>query len=959
MNRLNHITTLAMAALMLLPCRTAAQDTMRALLESIGVEHSDGTTHYTKEHPLIYEGALELPPYSFLNVSGEPDGFDVELIKMVLAKLDIPYEIKLKPRMKAIQDLKDGHCDLMIELTAGFKEGTVHYGQTSITLFTQSVLSPIKTPTTIHEFQDLATHKVYVNDSSLCHHLMIDYGWGDNAMPTRNIAETIKQMDVNERGEMVWNTLSLQWMQRKYKLDNLEITPINMPHGEYRFLSKDEQLLHRIDSVYAELFAAEQLVPLQNRWFYPNQNTDTAMPRWMWYVYGGGAPLLLLLLVYIISYRIQARRINEKNERLNRRLALILETSTVHIWTYDVRSEMFTWRNEMGQPAFHYTPEEFSKRYTPEDYSQLHDALTSLAGHQGTDATDITLRLKAKDVESGTNEERDYIIVLSVLERDRHGNTKTIIGTKKDITNILRNELQTQERNIRYLAIFNTPLVGILLFNKDRCLTNINSKACDILECGKNRILAAKVNLNALLDLPADMDIDQLDGMHATHYIDLDNIPASKRHVPQIMRTGILSIEYYLLAVRDDEGKAVDMFVVCRDTTSSMTNRNCKMQKRKEIAEQQAMLDEYDRTLDNVLQDNDIRLVSYSPATHRLMIYSSANKVQRALTQTRCMSLVDSSSKKTTMHLLAKMDSAAATDIDVNIVTSLRAKGGLPLCVKFILSPRLDRKGNVIEYTGLCRDFTEMHHLNKDIEARQAKIKDIDDMKNKFMKDTVNEILAPMSIVRESVAALNSIAPTADEPTLTARIDDNASKLKDLTQNILLLSYIETKMQQSDGKPHDLAQDFGRFCNGAWDKYSDRPVEHILVNDYEMLVLDANTELLGQAIHHIVLNAAQHTTKGSIRARYMYMGGRLLVAVDDTGSGMAPDKLNSIRRQISRNRRADSGIGLSICSEIVSQMGGTMDIYSEEGKGTSVYLTIPCHATEVKLKRTLERQKQA
>ena len=77
---------------------------------------------YTKERPLIYEGAQDLWPYSFLNVNGQPDGFYIYLMKLLLGKLRLPYEIRMKPRMMAFSDLKQGQSDLMIGLTAGFHE---------------------------------------------------------------------------------------------------------------------------------------------------------------------------------------------------------------------------------------------------------------------------------------------------------------------------------------------------------------------------------------------------------------------------------------------------------------------------------------------------------------------------------------------------------------------------------------------------------------------------------------------------------------------------------------------------------------------------------------------------------------------------------------------------------------------------------------------------------------------
>ena len=68
---------------------------------------------FTEEHPLVYEDAWDLWPYSFLDNTGEPVGFNIDVLKLICKELDIPYRIKLKPTQDALNDLKAGRSDLM------------------------------------------------------------------------------------------------------------------------------------------------------------------------------------------------------------------------------------------------------------------------------------------------------------------------------------------------------------------------------------------------------------------------------------------------------------------------------------------------------------------------------------------------------------------------------------------------------------------------------------------------------------------------------------------------------------------------------------------------------------------------------------------------------------------------------------------------------------------------------
>lgn len=98
----------------------------------------------------------DLWPYAFLNENGEPDGFNVELIRMLLGELKIPYVIKLKEKQDAFEDLRDGKSDLILGLSAGYHDAYGLYGENPVTLFTQSVASPKDRPVEIHSFKDLS-----------------------------------------------------------------------------------------------------------------------------------------------------------------------------------------------------------------------------------------------------------------------------------------------------------------------------------------------------------------------------------------------------------------------------------------------------------------------------------------------------------------------------------------------------------------------------------------------------------------------------------------------------------------------------------------------------------------------------------------------------------------------------------------------------------------------------------
>ena len=910
---------------------------------------SDSTRVYTEQNPLVYEDAWDLWPYAFFNDNGEPDGFNIDLIRLIMKELNIPYIIKLRPQQQAFEDLRDRKSDLMLGLAVGFHDQYGLYGNNAITLFTQSVAAPKGKPTDIKTFRDLGKEgiKVIVNPNSMSYHLMIDYGWEENAIPSSDLREVIQQVSAHEDGQIVWNTLSLKWLMNRYHIDNLQLTPVNMPHGEYKFMSNDQQLLDRLDEAYTKLYTADKITPLQDKWFYP-ERLKPETPQWIWYALGIALLLIVFASAYAISYRIQSNKLNRQNLMRNRRLALILQTSQVRIWTYDIVKDQFAWCNDNGQVAYTYSMEEFSQRYSPEDSARLKTALNRLAkGTKNNKEEELTLSLRAKDVEGGDTDLRDYYIVLSVLRRDKEGKPRVIIGTKKDVTKESQHKRDENDRALRYWSIFYTPIVGIMYFDKEGKIVNINPKACEMFRCEAEEIIAEKASIRDILGI-GDMSLESLDGFYATHIIDLDKIPDEERTIKSIKAKGKLYNEFKLMTVYDDSEELLGIFAFSRDITTLVNGFDQEQERQKEISEVTGVLDHYGNAIDTTIGDTDIRFVRYSPGSHTLTIYNGTDKIQHRLTQTRCMALVGENSKRAAMRLLTDMDDRADKVIEHNIQTALRAKGGKTLTLYFKLKPNYDKDGNVKEYLGLLRDISELMAIEKQMAIETAKVQEVENTKNSFVKNMVQDIKEPMNTVMGYVSQIGEKAPTDNEEELCQGIAQNADYLLHLIDNILYLSRLEARMVDIKKEPCNFAEIFEEQCATGWMKYKNAETRYIVENPYEQLTIDIDAGNLGQAIAQIAANAAQHTKSGVVKARYDYIGRRLIISIDDTGEGIPAEQLDKIKQEQPGGAHTTKGLGLAITKELISQMEGTLEIMSEEGSGTTVYITLPCHASVVK-----------
>jgi putative PEP-CTERM system histidine kinase len=103
-------------------------------------------------------------------------------------------------------------------------------------------------------------------------------------------------------------------------------------------------------------------------------------------------------------------------------------------------------------------------------------------------------------------------------------------------------------------------------------------------------------------------------------------------------------------------------------------------------------------------------------------------------------------------------------------------------------------------------------------------------------------------------------------------------------------------------------------------------------------------EQIHQVLLNVVLNAKQAIgEKGNISIAIEQSNGSVVVTVDDTGSGIPSSMLESLFRPSQSSRPGGLGIGLYQCKQIVEAHRGTIQLRSEEGKGTQVRIELPIY----------------
>ena len=905
--------------------------------------HLEDIREYTVDHPLVYEDSWDLWPYAFLDM-GKPTGYNVELVEMVMNRLGIPYTIKLKERLEVLNDLKEGRADLSLGMAADFHNPYATYGKTIVQLFTHSVLTPKGMPVGVKTEQDLKTHKVIVHNRSFSHHLMVKKGWSNNAIPYNDMKKAVQDLSVKGEGELVWNTVSLQWLINMLHIDNLQLTPIDMPHGEYHFMSNDLHLLAQIDSIYPSMQASRVMSESETRWFYPDKN-KTGIPTWVWYIVQVLIVISVLLLFFFITYRIKENRENALSRLRNSRLALILQNSHVRIWLYHVEKQVFTLINEDGKYGQQYTTLEFGRRFHSQDYEQLLEHIQQIAEQA---RKKVVMEVKARYVEDPSSaEEREFQVVLSAL-RYENGKPSVVIGTQIDVTEEHRKQRHSADQLSRYRSLFNTAMIDIAYYDEKGYVTDMNQRAEQTFNLTLEDAISKKININTTVECPDDMN--QFEPFHATVFM---NNQDSKQRAKSPNLLHEICYELKLTPVFNNQHQLLCIYGSGRDVTE-VANTYHQMKKSIDSTEHAMKnVTDYVKNINFVLGVGGVRIVNYSPNTHTLTVFKELNVVQHALTQSRCMTLIDENSKKEAMRMLNSMDNLTTKPVEMVLQTIIRRKN-IPLYLQFRFIPMLDEEtGKVVNYFGLCRDTSEIKATELLLEQETTRAQEVESLKNSFLRNMSFEIRTPLSNVVGFSELFEMDHQAEDEEVFIKEIKNSSAHLLQLINDILFLSRLDAQMIEINKQETDFAMTFEGHCQMGWGTHQKEGVRYITENHYNRLVVDIDDTNVGRIIEQVVTNAAQHTHTGTVRARYDYINGKLMIAVDDTGNGMSEETLSHVYERFSTGNNGGTGLGLPICKELAEQMGGSIDISSEEGKGTTVWIIMPCTASVVDRKKEI------
>ncbi len=250
-----------------------------------------------------------------------------------------------------------------------------------------------------------------------------------------------------------------------------------------------------------------------------------------------------------------------------------------------------------------------------------------------------------------------------------------------------------------------------------------------------------------------------------------------------------------------------------------------------------------------------------------------------------------------------------------------------------------------------ARLFAQAQQRAAALAAALARLEELDKLKSEFIQNVSHELRMPLAIIRGYAELLEAGEMGALTDTQQAPIEIITRRSKMLSKMVEdLTAILETETEKIHREPFDLVEmtqmvvtDFGASA----DQVEVRLRAEISPGP---ALIYGDMVKFRRVLDNLIGNALKFTPEGgTITARLWVAGESVILEVADTGIGIPEDKLPHIFERFyqvdgsMKRRYGGTGLGLALVNEIVRAHGGTVDVESVLGEGSTFRVTLPRH----------------
>lgn len=242
------------------------------------------------------------------------------------------------------------------------------------------------------------------------------------------------------------------------------------------------------------------------------------------------------------------------------------------------------------------------------------------------------------------------------------------------------------------------------------------------------------------------------------------------------------------------------------------------------------------------------------------------------------------------------------------------------------------------------RDITRLKKVQEELEAARRVAEVAGEQKTAFLANMSHEIRTPLNAI-VGFAGLLSNASESERNSYVEIIKGNTNMLLQLVNDILDMSKIEAGTLEFIYSDTDVNQ-IMRELEGIFRlrlEEADSPVRIVFEPCLPVCFIHTEKNRVSQVLSNFLSNAFKYTKEGSITLGYKVREDDIYFYVQDTGAGIPAGKLDKVFERFMKldAKKQGTGLGLSISRTIIKKLGGEIGVFSEYGKGSTFWFTLP------------------
>jgi two-component system, OmpR family, sensor kinase len=255
--------------------------------------------------------------------------------------------------------------------------------------------------------------------------------------------------------------------------------------------------------------------------------------------------------------------------------------------------------------------------------------------------------------------------------------------------------------------------------------------------------------------------------------------------------------------------------------------------------------------------------------------------------------------------------------------------------------------GDLSQRIGVADTDNELGRLAALLNSTFARLEAAFANQARFTADASHELRTPVSVIlAQTQSALARERNSSEYRGALEACQRAAQRMRNLTESLLELARLDAGAAKVDHESFDLSEIAAECLQLLSPLAAERGIE--VISDLPPTRCAGDPDRIRQVATNLLSNAIQfNRDKGTVRVRAHALNGTAILTVTDTGQGIPAEDLPHIferfyRVDKSRSRiQGRTGLGLAISKAIVDAHGGTIDVSSEPGAGSTFTVKLP------------------